>query len=1318
MDAPQIQQPLAPTPEPAPSTPAASPPPAQDAQAVQGVQAVAPSAGQPAAPAAVVTPQAAVPAPSVDARNQFLKDFNGFERDFGDHYQESQADEMRDFFQDHAQNQAAAQAAQPAAPAPAQSSSFFGGDKVAPFGLSGLVTGQQGPVAADGAPHSFKYDAMRDISLGLMQSPRHIVRGAINGINSMISFFGHQADYIPTISFFDKEGNKGLTLATGAQALKNEQKYLDKNVNPDLIAQGKNPIKTDQIISLPQIPNLDPAKVETVTGKGIELIAQFAVGFKAIDKISKFAQIGELGPAAQATANFLEGAGGAGKAAKMLGSATKGTLGELLSFGEQEKRLSNVIQEFPALQNPVTNYLQAKPDDGFFEGKMKQAIEGLGLGLVGEALFGGIRLLKQGKTAVQDVKEAGLNIDDLAHLPLSAKTGEQFQKEALNILGDVDDPRLVIPEGAAKPGPGTGTAAGATNEVAGADAKIAQAAKSTEGLQPGVVDTATAAQNGPIKINFARIEGPQDIKAAMQELANSPALTKDVQAARRGVVTDETLLKNADDVDGFATLMQRRTGQALNDQQTIAARKLYYDATDRLIEAARKAGSTTASSYDQYAFRRMMAIHHAVQQEVLGARAEAARALRSWSIPLSGGNMDRLRAVEDALSNFGGIEATQNLAKKLTLLSEGGKMTTEQINQITRGGALARTGKALQEVWQMGLLSSPRTHIVNIASNTLTGLTLGIERFGQALVKDSPVTMREAVEYFNGYLGSFKQGLANAAQAWKTGQTGFGIGKIEAPFERATSREILDPNGKAGVFSKALSWYGAALNKFVGGTLAAGDEFAKTVLYNAQLRALGARQAKSLGLEGQAIADHIAEVVSNPPPMVRSEAMGFADYGTYTNALEGGSEALHTLVNKWPPAKIFVPFVRTPLNIFKFTFERTPLGLMSKSLREDLSAGGARQAAALTKLGMGSSVMMLGLDMSLNGHITGAGPVDPEIRSRLQSNGWQPYSIKIGDKYYSYARFEPFATWLGMSSDMSEIMSNYESYDSEAQQEVDELSTAMVAAIANQVVGKTFLQGVSDMTQVLSDAKRFGPRYLQQYAGSLVPAVVADFEKAVSPEREQVFNMLDAIKSRIPGLSDSVPKRYNVYGETIKNYYPDPNSPIHAFGERVAQIFNPVYFSDKDAPSQKLDQWFLVNGIDGPHMPQKVQKFEIPGDFSGNKIAVDMRDYPEMYSRFLQKRAEVTLPKYQNMTMKQYLMGLVNREVPGSTVFFMGLAKNKDDQQKYIANVVSDYDKEIRKQLVEEFPTLSQIMAQERTKQIPLQQNSGGDGLVRTKSFP
>ena len=60
----------------------------------------------------------------------------------------------------------------------------------------------------------------------------------------------------------------------------------------------------------------------------------------------------------------------------------------------------------------------------------------------------------------------------------------------------------------------------------------------------------------------------------------------------------------------------------------------------------------------------------------------------------------------------------------------------------------------------------------------------------------------------------------------------------------------------------------------------------------------------------------------------------------------------------------------------------------------------------------------------MRGEISGAGPTDPQQRAAMLANGWQPYSVKIGDTWYSYRRLDPFASILGPTADLVELASD------------------------------------------------------------------------------------------------------------------------------------------------------------------------------------------------------------------------------------------------------------------------------------------------------
>jgi hypothetical protein len=191
---------------------------------------------------------------------------------------------------------------------------------------------------------------------------------------------------------------------------------------------------------------------------------------------------------------------------------------------------------------------------------------------------------------------------------------------------------------------------------------------------------------------------------------------------------------------------------------------------------------------------------------------------------------------------------------------------------------------------------------------------------------------------------------------------------------------------------------------------------------------------------------------------------------------------------------------------------------------------------------------------------------------------------------------------------MAEILTNYEMYDIEAQDELDKISTATVLAISEATVNKTFLQGISTIMEAISDPDRFAPSYIRRTLSSFVPSGVAAVERAVDPKKEYVANISDAFKSRIPGFSSSVAKKRNVYGEEIQYRYPD-ESTLDQTTSGIASLFNPFYKSTiKDDP---LDAFLLKEGyfVD---MPSKSQTFD--------EVRINLSEYPEIYSRLTELR--------------------------------------------------------------------------------------------------
>ena len=111
---------------------------------------------------------------------------------------------------------------------------------------------------------------------------------------------------------------------------------------------------------VPQIPQLVDAP-DTVAGKLASGVSQFLTGFF-------------VGGYALRGFKAVSAAGQIGK------GMLAGGISDFAFFDGMEANLSNLIQEFPELQNPVSEFLAASENDSQIEGRFKRALEGLGLG--------------------------------------------------------------------------------------------------------------------------------------------------------------------------------------------------------------------------------------------------------------------------------------------------------------------------------------------------------------------------------------------------------------------------------------------------------------------------------------------------------------------------------------------------------------------------------------------------------------------------------------------------------------------------------------------------------------------------------------------------------------------------------------------------------------------------------------------------------------------------------------------------------------------------------------------------------------------------
>lgn len=617
-----------------------------------------------------------------------------------------------------------------------------------------------------------------------------------------------------------------------------------------------------------------------------------------------------------------------------------------------------------------------------------------------------------------------------------------------------------------------------------------------------------------------------------------PSIDKQRRGARSWKTTDE-----AADALGWDVLdaIGIKEGTALNAEQIEAVRRTHLASLRDLAGWAER-WKADPSQWENYvrAFARQIAVTKSLQ----GVATEAGRALNIFKKnPVLESLADQfMRKI--AKADPATVKAKMNVIAEV-LADEA--MDAAAVSKILRQLYPATTREKIREVWINGLLSLPKTHIVNLTGN-LSMIALkaperiaasGIDALHHLLTgKPRQIFFREAVDSTMGNLAGLSEGVRNAIKVFRT----------EIPIDKIDKLELGTRMAVGGKIGRAVRIPGRALQ--------AEDEFFKAVTQTSEVYALAARDALKRGLRGEDYAKRVAEIIANPPDDILKAAAEEARYRTFQTELGSWGKRMQSVLQH-EEMRFVVPFFRTTANIAKTAIQYSPLGFLNlgqKAARGVLKEGEALTRGARATVGsMIAGSLMYYVSQTGGAAISGGGPKDPEKRKELMAAGWMPYSIKIGDTWYQYGRIDPIASIVGMTVDM------YEHFD--AMDEGDRRSTAgaIVSALSRNLVSKTYLQGVSRALDAISMGDRWADKWVQQLAGSFVPSAVAGAARALDPMVREPATVAEAVQSRIPVLSRSLPAKLDSFGR-----------PVTRDEGAVSQIVSPVGYSREKVPVEHV----------------------------------------------------------------------------------------------------------------------------------------------------
>lgn len=1004
---------------------------------------------------------------------------------------------------------------------------------------------------------------------------------------------------------------------------------------------------------------------DTKTGSLIYGTTKYLAGFLMAGKLRPLQELSELGTA--------------GAFAR---PAVQGALASFAVLDPQAQRLSDLVQAHPALANPVTEFLAAKPEDSPATGRAKNALEGLGLGLATDGMIASLKALRGMALAKQ---AAGITDETTAQ----ALSIADQKRDALAVLsGDPAAPAIEVRAPTPEP-----------SALTQAAAKVA----------------ADPDQTGKVFVNWAPIHTHDDVKQMIQDLAD--ARDGNIDTARRGARSWEATKLSASQVDAWKVLESRSVGQPLNAEQSVAARELWAQSGAKVVDLANKV-QVSGGDLDKIALKRQILLHNMIQEQVIPARTETARALNAWAIPVGDSPIAarQLSQLTDLLAQDNGT--IEEIAKRISAGAKKG--LTREVDDYLERTPLMKTAAAARQAWYGALLSNPATHIRNIVGNT-SNLLLDVAETkvanvigklrGQEYVADGEATER-LFGLVQGYKDAFtvsqksREIFEQAADlAAKSGDPEDARALFAADADQAAQSGIREAQGGLRPYSNrtegafAPATIGISRDTVPGKffsfmdsvttassrALQRSDEIFKGMTFNAELRAQAYRQAREElaqgGLSKADFADRLAEIMASPTDAMRLQASSAADRLTFSNAPE--QTKLWKFVKAWHDVPVLgditMPFAKTPYNIATTTMAHTPLSPFMKSWREDIMAGGARADKAWAKSVVGNGILLTAADFAMNGLLTGQGPSDPAQRATLQRTGWQPWSVKVGDHYFDYRGIDPIGPLIGLAANTTEVLLGQDWPKADRGGRIEQLAVATSMSIASQITDQSFMSGASNFFNAMQDSRRYGEKWWQQLvASAVVPRGVAAYERTISdPTQRIAWDIGSYVRSQTPGLSKDLPPARNVWGDAIHGgsgwspWY-DYLSPFKTSKIEAQPI---------DTELERLQKW-IAN-------PGRAVSFQ--------GVTIDLTKNPMAYSRYVELSGNAWHPDGE-VGLKNKLNAIVEGRDDASEMY-----ETLDDgpdglKAKLIDRYVDVYRGGARQQLLEEFPELKAEVNDRRRK--------------------
>lgn len=592
--------------------------------------------------------------------------------------------------------------------------------------------------------------------------------------------------------------------------------------------------------------------------------------------------------------------------------------------------------------------------------------------------------------------------------------------------------------------------------------------------------------------------------------------------------------------------------------------------------------------------------------------------------------------VQFIIDNMNDIQNISNDYDKKVKLAEIQKVMSDKLPP--------ERGAGIKAWMRISMLFNPKTQVRNVLGNAVITPVNLVGDFVASKV-DKKISQSTGVRTtgntsLSNYASGFKKGLY---QSYNDFKKGINTREMEGNrFEIGAGKSFND--------NKAI---GKALNKvdnLLGFMLDAGDRgFYEATFTNS--------------INNQMILNNTSEVTKEMIDIATNEALQrtWQDNNNYTKFVLSVRNMMNNInVKGYGLGDVLIPFAKTPANLTKAIVDYSPVGLVTSinkgvNLKKALSNGQFTSqmqhdfVQSLGKATAGTLLYILGYALAKVKIISGDSDDDKDVANFMKNTlGVSSYSIKIGNKSFSYDWAQPIAAPLSI---MANIVQNQEENQNLLENVMSSINTA-----GNIILEQSFMESIQTVLSnnegiasgiqkaILDLPARAVPTFLKQIVDYTDGTQRQTFEKDKPLE-----SMINSVKAKIPGLSTTLAPSVDTLGRNIQKYG-GKNNLFNVF-------LNPANLNTENISESAQEIYDIYKQTGNASVMPRVAPYYINKD--GEKINLNSKQRAE-YQRVSGELIEENVNNLQNLYEYQQMDNQTKSDVIANIVnYSYAIAQNE-----------------------------------------------------------